>query len=90
MSEEKFEEMSLIGHLTELRKRLLWSFLYILLIFIVCFYFADELFAFLASPLVELFDKDKGQGFIYTALQEAFFYRIKNSFFSLLYFFHSH
>ena len=29
MSEEKFEEMSLIGHLTELRKRLLWSFLYI-------------------------------------------------------------
>ena len=56
MAEEKFEEMSLIGHLTELRKRLLWSFLYILLIFIVCFYFADELFAFLASPLVELFD----------------------------------
>ncbi len=39
MAEEKFEEMSLIGHLTELRKRLLWSFLYILLIFIVCFYF---------------------------------------------------
>ena len=69
MTEEKFEEMSLIGHLTELRKRLLWSFLYILLIFIVCFYFADELFAFLASPLVELFDKDNGQGFIYTALQ---------------------
>ena len=41
MAEDKFEEMSLIGHLTELRKRLLWSFLYILLIFIVCFYFAD-------------------------------------------------
>jgi len=32
MAEEKFEEMSLIGHLTELRKRLLWSFLYILLV----------------------------------------------------------
>ena len=26
MSEEKFEEMSLIGHLTELRKRLMWVF----------------------------------------------------------------
>ena len=50
MAEEKFEEMSLIGHLAELRKRLLWSFLYILLIFIVCFYFADELFAFLFRP----------------------------------------
>jgi len=32
MSEDKFEEMSLIEHLTELRKRLLWSFLYILII----------------------------------------------------------
>ena len=82
MAEEKFEEMSLIGHLTELRKRLLWSFLYILLIFIVCFYFADELFAFLASPLVELFDKDKGQGFIYTALQEAFLTNVKVAFFT--------
>jgi len=86
MAEEKFEEMSLIGHLTELRKRLLWSFLYILIVFIVCFYFADELFAFLANPLVELFDKDKGQGFIYTALQEAFFTELKIAFFFALFF----
>ena len=56
MSEEKFEEMSLIDHLTELRKRLMWSFFYILIIFIICFYFADELFAFLANPLVKLLD----------------------------------
>ena len=72
MAEDKFEEMSLIDHLTELRKRLLWSFLYILIIFVICFYFADELFSFLASPLVQLLDTDNGQGFIYTALQEAF------------------
>ena len=64
MSEEKFTEMSLIDHLTELRKRLLWSFFYILIVFIVCFYFADELFSFLASPLVQLLDTEKGQGFI--------------------------
>ena len=72
MADEKFEEMTLIGHLTELRKRLMWSFFYILIIFIICFYFADELFAFLANPLVKLLDTEKGQGFIYTALQEAF------------------
>ena len=42
------------------------------MIFIVCFYFADELFAFLANPLVKLLDTENGQGFIYTALQEAF------------------
>ena len=73
MSDEKFEEMSLIEHLTELRKRLLWSFLYILIIFVICFYFADELFAFLAHPLVQLLDTERGRGFIYTALQEAFY-----------------
>ncbi len=60
MVENNLEEMSLIDHISELRKRLLWSFLYILIIFIVCFYFADELFAFLAFPLVNLLDIEKG------------------------------
>ncbi len=86
MPEEKFQEMSLIDHLTELRKRLLWSFLYILIIFIICFYYADELFSFLAYPLVNLLDTEKGQGFIYTALQEAFFTELKIAFFFSLFF----
>ena len=85
MTDEKFEEMSLIGHLTELRKRLMWSFFYILIIFIICFYYADELFAFLANPLVKLLDTEKGQGFIYTALQEAFFTELKIAFFFALF-----
>ena len=86
MADEKFQEMSLIEHLTELRKRLMWSFFYILVIFIICFYFADELFAFLAHPLVKLLDTEKGQGFIYTALQEAFFTELKIAFFFALFF----
>ncbi len=43
MSNQEFKEMSLIDHLTELRKRLLWSFIYIIIIFIICFYFASDL-----------------------------------------------
>ena len=86
MPEEKFEEMSLMGHLTELRKRLLWSFLYIFIIFIICFYYADELFSFLAYPLINLLDTENGQGFIYTALQEAFFTELKIAFFFALFF----
>ena len=86
MSEDKFEEMSLIEHLTELRKRLLWSFLYILIIFVICFYYANELFSFLAYPLVSLLDTQNGQGFIYTALQEAFFTELKIAFFFALFF----
>ena len=86
MKKDLLEEMSLIDHITELRKRLLWSFVYIIIIFICCFYFADELFSFLAFPLVNLMDIKNGQGFIYTALQEAFFTELKISFFFALFF----
>ena len=86
MTKHNLEEMSLIEHITELRKRLLWSFLYIILIFIVCFYFADHLVAILAPPLVNLMDTENGQGFIYTALQEAFFTELKIAFFFALFF----
>ena len=86
MSNNKLEEMSLIDHITELRKRLLWSFLYILIIFIICFVFANHLFSFLAYPLVQLLDIENGQGFIYTALQEAFFTELKIAFFFALFF----
>ena len=75
--EKNLKEMTLLDHLTELRKRLIWCFVYLFVIFVVCFYFADNLFAFLADPLVKLMDREHGQGFIYTALQEAFFTELK-------------
>ena len=82
----KLQEMSLIDHINELRNRLLWSFVYIIVVFVICFYFADYLFAFLAKPLVILMDTENGQGFIYTALQEAFFTELKIAFFFALFF----
>ena len=85
-TKNQLEEMSLIDHLTELRRRLLWSFIYIIIIFCVCFYFASDLFYFLAKPLVNLLNVDEGQGFIYTALQEAFFPELKIAFFFALFF----
>ena len=85
-TKNQLEEMSLIDHLTELRRRLLWSFIYIIIIFCVCFYFASDLFYFLAKPLVNLLNVDEGQGFIYTALQEAFFTELKIAFFFALFF----
>jgi sec-independent protein translocase protein TatC len=86
MTNQEFKEMSLIDHLTELRKRLLWSFIYIIIVFFICFYFASDLFYFLAKPLVNLLQTDNGQGFIYTALQEAFFTELKIAFFFALFF----
>ena len=86
MTNQEFKVMSLIDHLTELRKRLLWSFIYIIIIFLFCFYFASDLFFFLAKPLINLLQVDNGQGFIYTALQEAFFTELKIAFFFALFF----
>ena len=86
MTYKNLEEMSLIDHLTELRKRIIWIIIYIVFIFIGCFYFADKLFAFLAKPLVDLFNIESGQGFIYTALQEAFLTELKIAFFFSLFF----
>ena len=83
LKNSNLKEMSLIDHLTELRKRLLWSFVYLVIIFIICFYFADSLFSFLAKPLVELMDTERGQGFIYTALQKGTF--INNNIYVKLY-----
>lgn len=71
----------LLDHLIELRRRLIWSFLALGLAFIVCFYFADYIFAFLAQPLVDAFGKGEGR-LIYTKLYEAFFVQIRVAFFA--------
>ena len=86
LKDKNLKEMTLIDHHIELRKRLIWCFVYLIIIFIICFYFADNLFAFLADPLVKLMDKESGQGFIYTALQEAFFTELKIALFFALFF----
>lgn len=70
----------LLDHLIELRRRLLYCVLAIVLGFAVCFYFARPIFAFLVQPLVEA-----GQNKIFfTQLFEAFFVQIKVAFFAAM------
>lgn len=45
---------SLIAHLTELRNRLLYCVLAILVIFLGLFYFANDIYAFVSAPLRDL------------------------------------
>src|SRR5215213_522444 len=49
--EELEGQMSFLEHLDELRRRLVRSVLFILAAFIVCFYFSDRIFNFLAVPV---------------------------------------
>jgi len=53
-SERKKEEMTFIQHLVELRDKLLHSVIAILLIFIGIFPFANEVYGFIAAPIISV------------------------------------
>ncbi|AJY47147.1 twin-arginine translocase subunit TatC [Martelella endophytica] len=75
----------LIEHLMELRRRLVWSLAAFFIGFLICFFFAKDLFNLLVLPykwavIWSGFDPEKMQ-LIYTAPQEFLFTQIKISFF---------
>ncbi len=78
----------LMEHLVELRSRLMWSIAAFFVAFVVCFYFAKQLFNLLVLPYqwaVSWADLDiAGSGLIYTAPQEFFFTQIKIAMFGAL------
>ena len=83
LGEEEIEKtrMPLVEHLSELRKRLLYSLAVFVVLFLACFYFADIFFNFLVEPLARIWEGQEGRRLIYTALHEKFFTNIKVAFF---------
>lgn len=79
------QRMPLIDHLIELRKRLFYSLIALLITFMICFYFANPIFDFLVAPLAELWEGEEERRLIYTALHEKFFTNIKVAFFAALF-----
>lgn len=79
--------MPLLDHLIELRQRLLYSVVGLFVAFLVCFYFAQTLFDFLAAPLAQILIERSGDGgnqdprFIFTGLPDVFFTHVKVAFF---------
>ena len=73
----------LISHLAELRKRLIQSFIFLIIFFIGCYFFAEHLYGFLVEPYAKAV-KDDGteRRLIFTALQETFLTYLKVSFFA--------
>src|SRR4051794_26934159 len=70
----------LLEHLIELRRRLLYCLVTLVLTFFLCFAFAKDIFAVLVQPLLRA-----GQGkLIYTDIFEAFFTQVKVSLFAAL------
>lgn len=76
------EKMSFLDHLTELRRRLIWSILAIAILFVPAYYFSNEIFEFLMKPLIE--NLPEGSSLIFTRPAEGFTTYLKVSFFAAL------
>ncbi|MBV6632507.1 MAG: twin-arginine translocase subunit TatC [Alphaproteobacteria bacterium] len=76
------DKMSLLDHLTELRQRLLYSVIALVVCFFGCFFFASEIFNFLVAPLADIWADQPNRRLIFTALHEKFFTEIKVAFFA--------
>jgi sec-independent protein translocase protein TatC len=74
-------KMPLIEHLIELRKRLLYSIVALVVAFIGCYFVAEDIYDFLVRPLADLMAGQEGRRLIYTGLHEAFFTYLKVAFF---------
>ena len=67
----------LMEHLLELRKRLVWAIISFGLCFIVCFYFAQPIYAFLTAPLAHALAGQPNAKLIYTGVQETWLTYVK-------------
>ncbi|GAB5376951.1 MAG: twin-arginine translocase subunit TatC [Acuticoccus sp.] len=87
MSHEDIEasKAPLIDHLIELRSRLIRSLIAIAIAFVVCFYFATDIFNILIVPYERAAGNVRDIEFIYTAPQEYFFTQLKLALFGALF-----
>jgi len=86
MNDENQKKSSFVEHLTELRSRLARSIIYLFLFFILCYFFAENIYNFLVEPYANAV-KDDGlnRRMIYTALHETFITYLKVAFFAAMF-----
>ena len=86
MSDEKINQASFVEHLTELRSRLVKSIVYLFAFFIVCYFFAENIYSFLVEPYATAVkDDDLDRRMIFTALHETFITYLKVAFFAAMF-----
>ena len=83
---EKPEESPFVSHLAELRTRLIHSLIFIFIIFVIGYIFAENIYNFLVEPYAKAV-KDDGveRRLIFTALHETFITYLKLSFFAAIF-----
>ena len=86
MNDENINQSSFIGHLTELRSRLVKSIIYLFIFFIICYFFAEDIYSFLVQPYANAVKDDEvNRRLIFTALHETFITYLKVAFFTAMF-----
>ena len=86
MNDKKIKQSSFVEHLTELRSRLVKSIVYLFIFFIVCYFFAENIYSFLVAPYAEAVKDDEvNRRMIFTALHETFITYLKVAFFAAIF-----
>jgi len=86
MNDDNKKQSSFIEHLTELRSRLIKSIFYLFIFFIICYFFAEDIYNFLLSPYADAVkDDDSNRRMIFTALHETFITYLKVAFFASMF-----
>ncbi len=86
MNNEKEKKSSFIEHLTELRSRLVKSIIFLFIFFLVCYFFAEDIYSFLVAPYAEAVSGDGiKRRMIFTALHETFVTYLKVAFFASMF-----
>ena len=74
---------SFVGHLSELRSRIVKSFIFLIFIFLLCYFFSAEIYRFLVQPYADaVLSNNLDRRMIFTALHEAFITYLKVAFFA--------
>ncbi len=76
------EAKPIFSHLVELRARLLWVIVIMIIGTALSFIFVDNIYSFLVQPLADAMNENDTNRLIYTGLTEAFFTYLKVAFFS--------
>ena len=77
------KEVGFVSHLTELRKRLIHSLVFLAILFVISYFFSENIYGFLVDPYAEAVKNDDlDRRLIFTALQETFLTYLKVSFFA--------
>ena len=80
------ENNSFTSHFIELRSRLIKSIVFIFIVFVISYTFAEYIYAFLVNPYAEAVKDDPiSRRLIFTALHETFITYLKVAFFSAIF-----